>query len=371
MAAYVLDALPEDELRAFEAHAAGCARCTAELAELRPAAAALGHAVEADPSPGLRERVLAAVDAEPARAPGAVPEAGTADAGAGTGAGPWAAARTPGTGSPTGTGTPNEPGTSAGQGTPTGAGTPAAVPTDAGAAAAAAATAAGAGTTPGAGTAPGPGTAPGDGTAAGAPGAEVAGVSGVPGVGEVFGGRPVRRRVAVALAAVAAAALAAGGVAAVWQHGQTQDARAALQRADAQAAAVADVLAAPDVQLGTRPVAGQGRGTVAVARSENAAAFFASDLPALPAGKAYAMWFSDDGAYRPAGLLGGSGDQQLRLRGPVARATAVCITVEADTGAARPTPPVVGWVGVPAEPPEDTPSPPADDADDEGPYDGS
>ncbi|MFJ7154124.1 anti-sigma factor domain-containing protein [Streptomyces sp. NPDC101118] len=300
MAAYVLDALPEDERRSFEAHAAGCAQCTAELAELRPTAGALGHAVVADPPPGLRERVLAAVDAEPARAPGAVPEAGT---------GP-----TPG---------------------------------------------AGAGAVAGAG-------------AGAAPGAEVAGVSGVPGVGGVFGGRPVRRRVAVALAAVAAAALAAGGVAAVWQHGQTQDARAALRRADAQAAAVADVLAAPDVQLGTRPVAGQGRGTVAVARSENAAAFFASDLPTLPAGKAYALWFSDDGAYRPAGLLGGSGDQQLRLRGPVARATAVCITVEADSGAARPTPPVVGWVGVPVEPPDSQP-PPADDADDardEEPYDG-
>ncbi|MFJ6939765.1 hypothetical protein [Streptomyces sp. NPDC101132] len=55
----------------------------------------------------------------------------------------------------------------------------------------------------------------------------------------------------------------------------------------------------------------------------------------------------------------------------MARATAVCVTVEADTGAARPTTPGVGWVGVPAEPPHDAPPPPADDADDnEEPYDG-
>lgn len=59
-AAYALDALDEDERRAYEEHLSGCTRCREELAELSQTAALLAHgAPPATPPPELRERILA------------------------------------------------------------------------------------------------------------------------------------------------------------------------------------------------------------------------------------------------------------------------------------------------------------------------
>jgi anti-sigma factor RsiW len=59
-AAYALDALDDDERRAFEEHLSGCARCREELADLSQTAAVLAHgAPAATPPPALRERILA------------------------------------------------------------------------------------------------------------------------------------------------------------------------------------------------------------------------------------------------------------------------------------------------------------------------
>jgi anti-sigma-K factor RskA len=59
---YVLDALTDAERAAFEAHAAGCARCMAEIRELRRTSAALAlSAPPAVPSPAVRERLMAAI----------------------------------------------------------------------------------------------------------------------------------------------------------------------------------------------------------------------------------------------------------------------------------------------------------------------
>ena len=77
-AAYALDALDGEERRAFEAHlAAGCAICPAEIAAARGLAAQLPLALDdaddayaadavapAEPSPGLRARILDAIAAE-------------------------------------------------------------------------------------------------------------------------------------------------------------------------------------------------------------------------------------------------------------------------------------------------------------------
>ncbi len=58
-AAYALDALDDDERRAYEEHLAGCERCRAELAGLTDTAGALGLAAgTADPPEGLRARIL-------------------------------------------------------------------------------------------------------------------------------------------------------------------------------------------------------------------------------------------------------------------------------------------------------------------------
>jgi len=65
VAAYALDALDEDERRAYEAHLAGCEQCRAELAGLAETAGALGLAAGAtEPPAGLRDGILAAAREE-------------------------------------------------------------------------------------------------------------------------------------------------------------------------------------------------------------------------------------------------------------------------------------------------------------------
>jgi anti-sigma factor RsiW len=70
--AYVLDALPPDERREFEAHLEGCEACRREVEQLRVAADALPVGVtQYAPPPALKERLMAQVAAPaapPARA---------------------------------------------------------------------------------------------------------------------------------------------------------------------------------------------------------------------------------------------------------------------------------------------------------------
>src|SRR5205823_5159448 len=68
-AAYVLNALDDEERRVFEAHLSRCTVCEEELASLRQAAVSLAYAVSAPlPPPGLREQMLeqARADRQPA-----------------------------------------------------------------------------------------------------------------------------------------------------------------------------------------------------------------------------------------------------------------------------------------------------------------
>jgi anti-sigma-K factor RskA len=69
---YVLDALTDAERAAFEAHAAGCARCMTEIRELRRTSDALAlSAPPAVPSPAVRERLMAAIGIGSIRGAGA------------------------------------------------------------------------------------------------------------------------------------------------------------------------------------------------------------------------------------------------------------------------------------------------------------
>ncbi|MGH8885632.1 MAG: anti-sigma factor domain-containing protein [Egibacteraceae bacterium] len=61
--AYALDAMDAAQRRMFEAHLDECAQCRIEVAELQATAALLGQAAEAVPPPGMRHRVLEAIDA--------------------------------------------------------------------------------------------------------------------------------------------------------------------------------------------------------------------------------------------------------------------------------------------------------------------
>jgi anti-sigma factor RsiW len=61
---YVLDALPPDEVEAFEVHLQGCETCRAEVAELYQVIGVLPLAVESvAPPPALRDRLMAAIAA--------------------------------------------------------------------------------------------------------------------------------------------------------------------------------------------------------------------------------------------------------------------------------------------------------------------
>jgi anti-sigma-K factor RskA len=64
-AAYALDALDDDERRAYEEHLAGCERCREEVASFSSTAGALAYAAgPAAPPAALRDRILVAARAE-------------------------------------------------------------------------------------------------------------------------------------------------------------------------------------------------------------------------------------------------------------------------------------------------------------------
>jgi len=65
LGAYVLRALPDDELAVAEAHLPSCGSCRAEVASLQTAADALPISCPPIPAPGeLHDRIMAVVDAE-------------------------------------------------------------------------------------------------------------------------------------------------------------------------------------------------------------------------------------------------------------------------------------------------------------------
>lgn len=67
-AAYALGALEDAEVRAFEAHLAGCEQCRAELAAMQEAVAGLPESAPAIAAPpALKQRVMAVVSAETPR----------------------------------------------------------------------------------------------------------------------------------------------------------------------------------------------------------------------------------------------------------------------------------------------------------------
>ncbi|MEW2132966.1 anti-sigma factor [Streptomyces sp. NPDC005435] len=150
------------------------------------------------------------------------------------------------------------------------------------------------------------------------------------------GRRRARGPLAWALAASVAVAAAFGG-AALWQYERAQDATRRAAVAEGRADAVAGVLAAPDAKSRTVRVAG-GTGTVVVSAERDRAVFMAAGMPAPPDGKVYQLWFDDGGAMRSAGLMNPAlRSQTVLLRGPVAGASGVGVTVEPAGGSARPT----------------------------------
>jgi hypothetical protein len=81
--AYALDAVTAEEADEFGAHLAVCESCRTEVREFHEAAARMGAAEALAPSPGLRDRVLAAVDRTPQIPPSPARAAAPGDTGSG------------------------------------------------------------------------------------------------------------------------------------------------------------------------------------------------------------------------------------------------------------------------------------------------
>lgn len=152
-----------------------------------------------------------------------------------------------------------------------------------------------------------------------------------------------------ALAACLALAAAFGGIA-FWQHREAEDARARLAAAgQTPGSQLAEVLAAPDARISATEFPDGATGCVVVSRSESRAAFIASGLPKLSGNQVYALWFDGAGGPRLAGTFPGRGTWHIELlEGPVARATAVGVTVEPAGGSAAPSTEPIGVIDIPA-----------------------
>ncbi|MFE7071477.1 anti-sigma factor domain-containing protein [Streptomyces sp. NPDC057620] len=158
-------------------------------------------------------------------------------------------------------------------------------------------------------------------------------------------GRPVSRW---ALAACLAAAAALGGTA-VWQHERAEDALEQARRADRGANDIAAVLTAPDARSRTTKLAGGATGTVVVSDSRDRAVFMASGMTEPPRGKVYQLWFDDDGSMRSAGLMDpASTSQAVLMKGAVAGASGMGVTVEPKGGSEEPTSTPLALLNLPA-----------------------
>ncbi|WP_125611671.1 anti-sigma factor [Specibacter cremeus] len=158
------------------------------------------------------------------------------------------------------------------------------------------------------------------------------------------GARPVpprRRRLAAVLAAAAVVVLAAGGVGG-WVLGQANRNSTLEQQlgaAQAQQHEFTEILGAADARLSTADVPGGGTVAVAWSVSADRAAVLARGMPALPAGKAYELWFITAAGAVPAGMLpeAAQGSAARVLQGRMDGATQVGITVEPAGGSKAPT----------------------------------
>jgi Anti-sigma-K factor rskA len=101
---------------------------------------------------------------------------------------------------------------------------------------------------------------------------------------------------------------------------------------------VSQVVAAADAQVLVGAVRSGGTATVISSRSDNEVVFSASDLPALPPGKAYQLWFVDKAAIRPGPVFTPTdGSVPGGVAAQLDSARYIAMTVEPATGSAQPT----------------------------------
>lgn len=151
--------------------------------------------------------------------------------------------------------------------------------------------------------------------------AEAATVRPLPPAVAATAGRPARRRRLPALVAAAAAvaALGAGGIAYTVVNDDSSS---------QNLSAVDRVLQAEDAERFSNTFPGGVEATLVRSRSQDGAVLIAEDLPAPPAGRAYALWLQHDSVMVPAGMMTGDRATTVLLRGDAATADGAGVTLE-------------------------------------------
>jgi hypothetical protein len=141
------------------------------------------------------------------------------------------------------------------------------------------------------------------------------------------------RPIAIVAAAAAALVLFVGGVfvgSAISGHNSFEA---------QQAASLAEINAATDVQHATSPVAGGGTATLVWSGEVGKSALVTTGLPELPADKTYELWYIRGNEATPAGTMTptGNGATWRVLEGTMSAGDTVGVTVEPKGGSEKPT----------------------------------
>jgi anti-sigma-K factor RskA len=142
-----------------------------------------------------------------------------------------------------------------------------------------------------------------------------------------------RRPMTMLVAAAAAVALFAGGTLVGQQFTETN-----YQDAMAQAASLAELTAAPDVERSESSVSGGGTATLVWSESLQRSAMMFDSLPELAGDSVYQLWYIGDEGAVAAGTFTASSEQDWQmLEGSMGDASAVGMTVEPAGGSEQPT----------------------------------
>jgi hypothetical protein len=174
---------------------------------------------------------------------------------------------------------------------------------------------------------------------------------GRPGRSQSTGHAAVARWRRFAAVSVAAGVIAAGAGVGTWTIAQrnVDAAREVAAAAQRQAAAVEEVLGAPDVKVFTAPIEGGGIVNVAVSRSVNQAVAILDGLVDQGADKVYQLWMidveNDPASARSPGPLSVGQTTGFSQMPEVGNAVQFGVSVEPKAGSSKPTD-IVGIVGI-------------------------
>ncbi|MCQ9166168.1 anti-sigma factor domain-containing protein [Arthrobacter sp. STN4] len=153
---------------------------------------------------------------------------------------------------------------------------------------------------------------------------------------------PERRRWVPALAAAATLLLLAGtggwAIGQATSHQGLEHQLAQAQASQAHQQALLAIMAAPDAKVATTTLPGNATITIAWSTHANHAAITTHDLPTLPNGKTYELWYITTTTTHPAGLLPTTPTTTPQLlNGTLNNATHIGITIEPPGGSPQPT----------------------------------